>query len=91
MVLSLADPEDGGTGSDWIAAASLRYCRKVSLCAAQYSSQSCLASIHSSEPGANSPGSAGAVGSGWPARCARSAAQRSSEAQNSFHLRSARS
>src|SRR5690349_3536502 len=91
IVLSFAEPDDGGTGSDWIAAASFRYCRRPSLCDAQYCSQSCLASIHSSEPGANSAGSAGAIGSALPPRCARSAAQRSSDAQNSFHLRSARS
>src|SRR5438046_380528 len=26
MVVSFADPDDGGTGSPWIAAASVRYC-----------------------------------------------------------------
>src|SRR3954454_18168434 len=91
IVVSFADPDDGGTGSDWISAASARYCRSVSLFAAQNSSHACLASIQSSQPMVNSSGSRGAAGSCAPSTCARNAAQRSGVAQNSFHFRSARS
>src|SRR5215212_3276586 len=35
MVVSLAEPDDGGTGSAWMAAASSRYCCSPLLFAAQ--------------------------------------------------------
>src|SRR5215212_3741455 len=50
MLDSLADPDDAGTGSAWISRASARYSTRASLFGAQNASQSCFASIHSSEP-----------------------------------------
>src|ERR1700682_2044700 len=91
MFDSLAVPDDGGTGSLWIVAASVRYCCSPSLFAAQYDCHSGLALIQSPEPVGSSPGSRGAAASASPPRCARSAAQRSGAAQNSFHLCCARS
>src|SRR5947207_11364712 len=43
MVLSFADPDDGGTASPWIAAASARYCCSPSLLPAANSSHAYFA------------------------------------------------